>query len=89
MVDIDRDRDRVDYLQEIWSGSRCRLLLDTNCAAAAVKTQTIRLLDVFVIGPTMIFVSVARNVHPFFKISLLVFGISTIYYNAKNYLSAK
>ena len=54
------------------------------------KSQTIRLLDVFFIGPFMIYVSQkAKGINNLEKFTLLGLGIATIYYNGKNYLDNK
>lgn len=51
------------------------------------KSQYIRLLDVFFIGPFMIYVSQkAKGINNLEKFTLLGLGIATIYYNGKNYL---
>lgn len=53
------------------------------------KSQNIRLLDVFFIGPIMIYGAYKSNMHPALRIALAVFGVCTIYYNGKNYLINK
>ena len=54
------------------------------------KSQNIRLLDVFFIGPFMIYVSQkAKGINNLEKFTLLGLGIATIYYNGKNYLDNK
>jgi hypothetical protein len=50
------------------------------------KSQLIRLIDVVAIGPVMIYAGTRKELSPFVRYSLLVFGIATVYYNAKNYL---
>jgi len=49
------------------------------------KTQLIRLLDVFGLGPFMIY-SAMREKNKYFKTVMLVSGALTIIYNGKNYL---
>lgn len=51
-----------------------------------MKTQTVRLLDVFLIGPVMIWAAVAPVVPRSVKLALLIFGVATIVYNGRNYL---
>lgn len=57
------------------------------------KSQTIRLADIFIIGPTMI--GVGHLYEPeekfakFLKYSLIVYGWATVIYNSKNYLENK
>lgn len=52
------------------------------------KSQTIRIIDVAVIGPTMMYAGAVKSGLPkVVRVALFVFGACTIYYNAKNYLS--
>ncbi len=54
------------------------------------KTQTIRLLDVFVIGPVMVWGGLMlQRQHPLGGGSLALFGVSTVLYNAANYLTVQ
>ena len=55
-----------------------------------MKTQTIRLLDVFFIGPVMIYGGrkLAER-EPWVGHTLTVLGIATIIYNGKNYLDLR
>ena len=48
------------------------------------KTQTVRLLDVFVLGPFLMLVG-WQQTNLFFRIGLIVSGYATIVYNARNY----
>ncbi len=51
-----------------------------------VKAQTIRVLDVALIGPLMIWGGLAtRKTYPVAGTVLAAFGVSTIIYNAVNY----
>jgi hypothetical protein len=50
------------------------------------KSQTIRLIDVFWIGPLMVYAGSQKKFSPLVNSSLIVFGIATILYNGKNYL---
>lgn len=50
------------------------------------KSQTIRLLDIFWIGPLMVYVGNKKRFSPFINSSLVVFGIATILYNGRNYI---
>jgi hypothetical protein len=50
------------------------------------KSQLIRIIDVTVIGPTLIYSgTIKSNLPKFIRFSLVFFGACTIYYNAKNY----
>lgn len=51
------------------------------------KTQKIRILDVFVIGPMMIYGGLElRRKHRILGAVLSLFGVATIVYNGRNYL---
>jgi len=51
------------------------------------KSQNIRLLDVFFIGPFMMYIGYkAKGITDLEKYMLYGLGIATIYYNGKNYL---
>ena len=51
------------------------------------KTQVIRILDVVVIAPTMIYAGTTKSdLPPIVKLGLLGFGIATLVYNGNNYL---
>lgn len=52
------------------------------------KTQTIRILDVFLIGPLMIYFGHTSSHVSIFSMLLTFFGATTITYNLKNYLHA-
>jgi uncharacterized membrane protein len=54
------------------------------------KSQEVRLVDVFLLGPFMIwFGAAATGVASIFKIIMIVSGIATIVYNGFNYLVNK
>lgn len=51
------------------------------------KSQKVRLVDVFLLGPFMIwFGAVTTGVSNIFKIIMIILGIATIIYNGWNYL---
>lgn len=50
-----------------------------------MKTQTIRLIDVFLLGPFMIYAAAKPQLTPLDRIILAIIGIATILYNWKNY----
>ena len=58
-----------------------------HISTSGTKTQAIRLLDVFLIGPLMIYFG-HRAEASLFSILLTFFGATTITYNLKNYLHA-
>ena len=52
------------------------------------KSQTIRLIDVFIIGPVLIYAGIKhrKDMSKLLSGTLILFGAATVYYNAKNYL---
>ena len=51
------------------------------------KSQNIRLIDVFIIAPFLIYVAYRnKSLTDWEKIGLYIIGIATLYYNGKNYL---
>ena len=51
-----------------------------------VKTQGIRVLDVLVIGPLMLWGGLRLvEEHPVAGAALAIFGVSTVVYNARNF----
>jgi len=55
-------------------------------AARLRKTQLIRLADVFLIGPLMIYAGTRNKFSSWIDAALTVTGILTISYNADNYI---
>ena len=53
------------------------------------KSQNIRLLDVFIIAPILIYAGSQKNLPKPLRISLYTIGIATAYYNGRNYLKNK
>lgn len=53
------------------------------------KTQSIRLLDIFIIGPLLIYTGMKEATSPLIQILLVVFGSTTITYNTHNYFAEK
>ncbi len=51
-----------------------------------VKSQLVRLGDIFIYGPLLIYASTQVK-QDWLKIVLLVFGASTISYNLRNYIA--
>ena len=58
-----------------------------NISTSGTKTQTIRIVDVVLIGPLMIYFG-HRAEASLFSILLTFFGATTITYNLKNYMHA-
>jgi len=50
------------------------------------KSQTIRLIDVFVIAPIIIYAGTQKSLPKWLQYSLIGIGVATLYYNGKNYL---
>ena len=58
-------------------------------STSGVKSQNIRILDILVIGPLMIYFGVSRDPMNIFSLLLIFFGATTITYNLKNYLHTR
>lgn len=55
-----------------------------------MKTQTIRLLDVFFIGPVMAYGGwTLKKDKPLVGWTLLILGGATVWYNGRNYLALR
>ena len=50
------------------------------------KSQIIRIMDTFIIGPLMIYVGWKESENIILRLFLIFFGSTTITYNLKNYL---
>ena len=53
------------------------------------KSQKVRLWDVFILGPAMVYIGVNNKLKPWEKAILIGGGLGTIYYNGRNYLRNK
>jgi len=53
------------------------------------KSQNIRLIDVFVIAPVLIYAGTFKTLPMWLRISLIGFGVATAVYNGKNFLENK
>ena len=53
------------------------------------KSQNIRLADMFLIGPFLIYVGTKKELSQPIKLALIGIGIATIIYNGNNYLKNK
>lgn len=54
-----------------------------------MKPQFIRFLDVFAIGPMMIYSATKQQKSPAMRVGLVVVGLLTIIYNAQNFISSR
>lgn len=55
-----------------------------------MKSQTVRLIDVFALGPLMVYVGARAVGVPFWaRAALAVSGVLTVTYNGKNYLAKR
>ena len=57
--------------------------------ARGVKTQWVRLVDVFVYGPFLLYLAFRETEVSFKQLFLLFLGATTITYNARNYLHTR
>jgi len=51
-----------------------------------ISKQNVRLLDVFVVAPFLIYTSTLKGNPSWVRLSLLVLGVATLVYNGSNYL---
>ena len=58
-------------------------------ALLGFNVQDIRLIDVFVIGPFLIYVGMKKELSLPVRLALIGFGAATIIYNGNNYLKNK
>ena len=66
-----------------------KTITEVNYAHEVSKSQNIRLLDITFIGPMMIYVAYKYKMNPAHKAIMILLGLSTIYYNYKNYQATK
>jgi len=51
------------------------------------KTQAVRLVDVFLLGPFMVWAGTRRSALPdWARAALVISGVATVVYNGRNYL---
>lgn len=53
-----------------------------------MNVQNIRLLDVFVVAPFLIYVGTRGQISQTLRIGVVALGVATLLYNGKNYLDA-
>ena len=53
------------------------------------RYQLIRLVDVFVLAPAMVYASTFKTLPDYIRLILFVSGIATLIFNGKNYLDIK
>jgi len=53
------------------------------------KSQTVRLVDVFVLAPIMIYAGTLKSLPMWVRLSLIGMGVATAVYNGKNFLHNK
>jgi hypothetical protein len=65
------------------------LAIGWTTANGESKTQFVRLLDVFIYGPLLIYIGFdkSNNLNEIIRIVLLLMGATTISYNARNFLT--
>lgn len=60
--------------------------LEKSTITEISKSQTIRLVDVFLIGSILIYAGTQKKLAPELNALLIGIGVATIFYNGKNYL---
>lgn len=58
-------------------------------STSGVKSQKIRILDIVVIGPLMVYFGFSHEPMNIFSLLLIFFGATTMTYNLRNYLHMK
>jgi|SRR3989304_5085388 len=51
------------------------------------KSQYVRLADVFIIAPVLIYAGTFKQLPKWLRVALIGFGVATAVYNAKNFLA--
>jgi len=54
-----------------------------------MNVQKVRLLDVFVIAPVLMYASTKKQLSDSMRLTILGIGVATLIYNAHNYIKAK
>lgn len=54
-----------------------------------MNVQTVRLIDVFVIAPILIYAGGQKSINESLRHAILTIGIATLFYNSHNYLKVK
>lgn len=54
-----------------------------------MKPNFIRFLDVFAVGPMMIYSATEQNKSPAMRAGLVIVGLLTIIYNAQNFIAKR
>jgi len=54
-----------------------------------VKSQQVRLLDVFIYGPLMVGIGISKKPNPYARVALVILGIGTSIYNYLNYVKVR
>lgn len=76
-----------DFFESSFSEGKTMVEAKTpEAKVAADKSQSVRLLDVFVIGPVLIYAGTFKTLPKYLRIFLFVVGVLTIVYNGNNYL---
>lgn len=59
---------------------------ESGATQGDIKAQGIRILDIGILGPLMIFSALNKEPPPWLKLAMVGMGVGTILYNLKNYL---
>lgn len=79
----------VDIRREVQALGQANLAPEARPLSATpgdVKAQGIRLGDILLFGPLMIYSGLGRNPPEWMKAAMLVIGVGTIFYNAMNFV---
>jgi len=61
-------------------------IIKTDAGSTTQKTQAVRLLDVFVLGPAMIYSAMDVKPPKLLRSFMMLVGVGTVLYNLSNYL---
>jgi hypothetical protein len=76
-------------LQKIFGSESGYNSLESSFVEEEKNTQMVRLIDVFLIGPLLIYTSFQKSLPSWLRVLLLIVGVSTILYNGNNYIKNK
>jgi hypothetical protein len=61
-------------------------IIKPDAGSTVQKTQAVRLIDVFVLGPAMIYSAMDRTPPKLLRSFIMLVGVGTVLYNLSNYL---
>ena len=80
------------YLRAFFRLLNCKIMVNVETTTTHTPLLTInqvRLLDVFVVAPILIYAGTRKELNKTLKTALIGLGIATLVYNGNNYLKNK